>query len=227
MSTTKTPKSKGRRVRDYGAADFKKLSPTELEKLGLSRKAERYKVPKNYHGPGTVDKNGTISKRKYTEAVFHLTNEQRAERIKSGARPILENAPKKARQGKIIKSAEARKEKQIKQGKRPGLLEPKSIRAFDKNTIRYEYFLGYQLDSIALDIIARLTKKHNKNSLVRIIMKAGDKARSTELHKLENAADDAAEWAEELANNYEFLKESEDLNPYQIQYFLQIYEKMK
>lgn len=136
MSSKKTTKKPStRKPREYSRDDFKKLTPDQLEKLGYSRKSERFVNLK------TKD---IISKRQFAKLYFGITNEAKAKAIKSGTRPILDNAPKAARQGKIVKSAAKKAEKQAANPKKTtSYKKPVSIMALRDNKIRYTYRLPY------------------------------------------------------------------------------------
>jgi len=212
MSTKKTDyskKTKPRDIRVYSKSDFKKIPPSDLEKLGYSRKSERYYPPKNY--TGKIDKNGTISKDAQTKAVFGLNSKQRASAIKSGKRPVLENAPKKARSGKIKKATE----KRIKNKKaNTGEILPHNIKYFkNRGLMRYDYLLGENLNSPYLtDIVKTIMAQHKGLYSARLVIewveldKKGNtrlSGSSSELFLIGDALDFIQEYSEELNDKYE------------------------
>jgi hypothetical protein len=235
MSSKK--KSKVLPAPKYSKADFKKVNPTDLKKLGYSEKAERYKVPtklkKDPAYSKYIDKNGTISKRKQAEIVFRMTNEQKAEAIKTGKRVILQNAPKQARAAKIQKSIEQK----IKSGKiKSGQILPQNLKNFkNRQNMRYDYYLGHSIDSIAEHKIIQIIASHPPNSLARIVVTRNDiinsknktigDGRSSELFFLKAAITQAPNFLVQLESKYAFLdhdtKKASDFLP--IQYWLYVY----
>lgn len=228
-----TKKSKPHTPRQFGKSDFKKLSPTELEKLGYSKKSERYIAPKNF--PGKIDKNGTISKREQAKFVFNISNEEKAKKIKSGARPILDNAPKAARAAKIIKSAEKNKNKKPKKSKKLNFnILPQNIKAFPKrNVMRYDYFLGTKLDENTDYIIVKLLEIHGPRSSARIVVinknavDPNKSARTSDQFLMSDAAEFIPEFIDELLSEYSFLNEQVVINGEpqtpNIQFWLYVY----
>jgi hypothetical protein len=222
------------RHREYGKQDFKKVAPKELEKLGYSRTAERYIPPKNFDillldkkALAEYQRTGTISKRKQAQIVFGLTNEEKARKIKAGERPILLNAPKKARQGKIVKSFERRDELSYKKAIRRRLTDPINIKGFKKSgTLRYDYFLGHSIDAVSRGVLDELIKRHSPDSTARIVVQMRDEARTSESFLMRRAAEMVPEFIEELEEEYPFLKQMTDENGivHRPDYYLYIYE---
>jgi hypothetical protein len=188
MSKKQSPKSEpARKIRTAQKSDFKKLSPKELVALGYSKTAERYYDIKNHSTKG--DKNNTVSKREQAKIVFNITNEQKAAAIKKGTRPILDNAPKKARLAKIESSAEKRE----KSNKKIKKFDPVGIKKIKNGMLYYSYHIQTYLvmaafdgNEDALDYLASdirtILLKHRKDALYRFIFTNGEQTISSHLY---------------------------------------------
>ena len=188
MSSKKSAEK--RTPRTIARSDFRKLTPTELEKLGYSRKAERFLDIKNVSGKAGADK--TISKRNFAKAFFGISNEAKAEAIKKGARPILDNAPKKARTARIQKAAEKRAASPSKLSKAKAKQAPVKILTLPDNKLRYDYDLNMYLitswvsgNEIAFDYLTselnKIFSSHPRLSQWRMTLSDGKNGTSTDM----------------------------------------------
>jgi len=100
-----------RRLARKPAQQFHKLSPSELEKLGLSPKAERYAET---GAKRITRKTPTISKRQFlTKQRGGVTLEKRAEEYRSGERTYANPAQRAAASGRREKAALKRRIKAL------------------------------------------------------------------------------------------------------------------
>lgn len=234
MSNKKPGQSRRRKAREVGKQDFKKVSPKDLEKMGYSKSAERYIPPKNFDktildkkGLADYERTGTISKRKQAQAVFGLTNEEKARKIKAGKRPILSNAPKKARQAKIVSAFKKREEASYKRPTKRKLSAPVNIKGFKSGAMRYDYYLGHSLDAIAYGVISQVMRTHSPDATSRIVVQVGDDARTSESFMLRRADEMIPEFIDDLEQQYSFLQQNEPgMNTGFIppEYYLYVYE---
>ncbi len=164
------------------APSYKKLSPTQLKKLGLPEKSERYYLDTGKRLTKAGIASRVISKRQHQKIQREgLTYTQYRREVESGKRVPYPKAPKKAiaakRAGNILNRG-------------------KPFSQYGKNFIKYRLTRNESLE----DSIKKLQEKHHKGRVVGIVQyktdNKKDKIRITQHYKLEAPAAETAEMME-------------------------------